>query len=165
MDKPDAAEALQTLCAKLLSAMKAQGLTLSGAESLTGGLVAASLVSVPGASAVFKGSLVTYCDTCKAAWLSVPEEVLEADGAISAACAKSMAEGARAAAKADIAYATTGNAGPDAQEGKPVGLVYVAAANKEKTMVRELRLAGGREEIRLAAARSALMLCEACIKE
>ena len=144
---------------QLLAVLKARDETLTGAESLTGGLVADTIVGVPGASAVFKEAFVTYCDEAKARTLGVPEEVLSSEGAISAACAKAMAEGAAKAAAADMAYATTGNAGPDAAEGKPVGLVYIAACYRGRTQVKELRLCGDRAGIRAQSAQEALALC------
>lgn len=148
-----------TVAKQLLAILKARGETLAGAESLTGGLVADTVVSVPGASAVFKEAFVTYCDGAKAHTLGVPAAILKADGAISAACAGYMAEGAARAASADMAYATTGNAGPDAAEGKPVGLVYIGASYRGKTVVKALQLEGDRASIRCQSAEEALRLC------
>lgn len=144
---------------QLLALLRARGETLAGAESLTGGLVADTVVGVPGASAVFREAFVTYCDEAKARSLGVPTAILNSDGAISAACAGYMAEGAARAAGADMAYATTGNAGPDAAEGKPVGLVYIGACYHGKTVVKELRLSGDRAAIRAQSAEAALRLC------
>ena len=148
-----------TAAKRLLALLKARGETLTGAESLTGGLVADTVVSVPGASAVFKEAFVTYCDEAKAKTLGVPAAILRADGAISSACAGYMAEGAARAASADMAYATTGNAGPDAAEGKPVGLVYIAVSYRGRTETKELHLSGDRASIREQSAEEVLRLC------
>ena len=150
---------------QLLTLLKARGETLTGAESLTGGLVADMIVGVPGASAVFKEAFVTYCDTAKAKTLGVPEAILKKNGAISSACAGYMARGAARAAEADIAYATTGNAGPDAAEGKPVGLVYIAVYYRGETVVKEIHLTGDRSSIRRQSAEEALQLCLQVAKE
>lgn len=151
--------------AALLRALKEKHETVTGAESLTGGLVAEKITSVPGASAVFPGSFVTYCDTMKHALLGVPEELLKTEGAISAACAAAMAEGAAKKAGASLAYATTGNAGPDAQEGKPVGLVFTGVYYKGKTAAREHHFTGDRAAIREQAAEAALLACLETITE
>ena len=154
-----------TVPKELLALLKARGETLTGAESLTGGLVADTIISVPGASAVFKEAFVTYCDEAKHRTLGVSETILKEHGAISAPCAEKMAEGAARAAEACMAYATTGNAGPDAAEGKPVGLVYIAVSYRGRTAVKELRLAGDRAAIREKAAEEALRLCLNTAKE
>jgi nicotinamide-nucleotide amidase len=102
--------------------------TVAVAESLTGGLVCASLVSVPGASEVVRGAVVAYATQLKADLVGVPVEVLERDGAISPATVMAMAEGVRARCRADFGVATTGIAGPDPQEGYPAGTMHVAVA-------------------------------------
>lgn len=151
---------METNTAKeLLALLKARSETLAGAESLTGGLVADTLVGVPGASAVFKEAFVTYCDEAKHRTLGVPAEILKEYGAISKECAGKMAEGAAVKAKSDMAYATTGNAGPSAAEGKPVGFVCIAVCYRGRTVIEELHLSGDRASIRKQSAEAVLRLC------
>lgn len=131
----------------LLDLLVSNHLTLSAMESVTGGLFASSFVSIPGASKAFKGSAVTYCDESKKAF-GVPEDILEKHGAISAECAKSMALAASRFFGSDVSISFTGNAGPDADEGKPVGLVFVALKVKDTLYSFRLELTGDRETIR-----------------
>ena len=145
MEKNDTAE---NIYETLVHTLKKEGLTLSCAESLTGGLIAASVVDIPGASKVFRGGLVTYCDEAKHSLLKVPEETLEKYGAISEETAREMAAGAAAALKTDMAVSSTGNAGPDADEGKPVGLAFVGIFYKGNVQAFRLQLSGTRAEIR-----------------
>jgi nicotinamide-nucleotide amidase len=141
--------------AHVLSLCRAKGLTLATAESETGGLVAARLTSVPGASDVFVGGVVAYANEVKEAALGVPTELLAAHGAVSAEAAEAMARGARERLGADVAVAVTGIAGPGGgTEEKPVGLVYLHAEGPDGSAARELTFPGDRESIR---ARSAVM--------
>lgn len=118
----------------VLNLLKERGLTLSCAESCTGGLVAKRLTDLPGASLAFRGGVVSYTNEVKAAALKVPPALLEEYGAVSAPVAKAMAEGVRALTGSDLAVSTTGVAGPDPDDrGNPVGLVYVALASPEGT--------------------------------
>jgi PncC family amidohydrolase len=103
-----------------------QGRTLAVAESLTGGLVVAAVVDVPGASAVLRGGVVAYATDLKAALLDVDPGLLAQEGAVHPDVALAMARGAAARLGADYAVATTGVAGPDPQDGHPVGEVHVA---------------------------------------
>jgi nicotinamide-nucleotide amidase len=125
-----------------------RGLTVATAESLTGGLVCAALVSVPGASAVLRGGVIAYATELKAALLGVPADLLSARGAVDPEVAAAMADGARARLGADVGIATTGVAGPDPADGKPVGTVYFAIATPAATSATGLKLAGSRAEIR-----------------
>lgn len=136
------------------------GRTLACAESCTGGLLAARLTAVAGASAVFLGGIVAYANAVKRDLLDVPEKVLATEGAVSAACAAALAAGARRRLGGDWALATTGIAGPGgATPDKPVGLVFLAAAGPGDVLVVERHLfAGGREEIRRQAVEQALRL-------
>jgi nicotinamide-nucleotide amidase len=135
------------------------GRTLAAAESCTGGLVASRIVDVAGASRVFVGGVVAYADTVKTRLLGVDAATISREGAVSAAVAGAMAEGARRALGADHALATTGIAGPDGgTPTKPVGLVYVALAGPDGVRVEELRLSGDRAQIRAASAAAALGL-------
>jgi nicotinamide-nucleotide amidase len=135
-------------------------MTLGCAESLTGGLVASALVEVPGASAVFKGSIVAYDLMVKHDLLGVSAALLAEKGAVNADVAIAMAEGAQGALGVDFAVATTGVAGPDPDpvSGAKPGLFFVALAGGELgTMVREVQVEGDRADIRAAARRAALL--------
>ena len=132
--------------------------TLAVAESLTGGLLAATLVEIPGVSAVFRGGLVVYATDLKNALAGVPEVLLKERGPVDPDVALALAAGARERCVADWGLATTGVAGPDPQDGKPVGLVYIAAAGPDGSAVRELRLLGSRAEIRIATVATVLGL-------
>jgi competence/damage-inducible protein CinA-like protein len=143
----------------VLTAARAAGLTVGVAESATGGLLAARLTSVPGASDVFRGGIVAYDNDVKVAQLGVPEETLVAHGAVSPETAAAMAAGARAALGADVAVSDTGIAGPGGgTTEKPVGLVYLHAEGPDGSEALELRLHGDREQIRGRAAVAALHL-------
>ena len=116
---------------RLLNEMRAQGMTLATAESCTGGLISACLTEVPGSSDVFERGFVTYSNAAKAEMLGVPEELIEAHGAVSQEVAAAMAQGALAHSPADLVVAVTGIAGPGGgSEDKPVGLVFIAAARR-----------------------------------
>ena len=133
----------------VLALCRARGLTLTTAESCTGGMIAERLTSVPGASDVFTGSVVTYSDSSKHHLLGIPNELLERHGAVSAEVAAAMASGARMQFESDAVVAVTGIAGPSGgTPEKPVGLVFVHAATPDAERGRELNLPGSREEIR-----------------
>ena len=143
----------------VLTLCRERGLTLATAESCTGGLVGARLTSVPGASDVYLGGVVSYADDVKAELLGVPREVLATHGAVSAEAAEAMASGARRVLGADVAVAVTGIAGPGGGTAeKPVGLVHLHAEAPQGSAARELRLGGDREDIRRRATVSALHL-------
>ena len=135
--------------------------TVATAESLTGGLVAATLVAIPGVSAVFRGGLVVYATDLKHALAGVPEGLLADRGPVDPDVALALAAGARDRCAADWGLATTGVAGPDPQDGKPVGLVYVAVHGPSGEAVRELTLSGSRSDIRAGAATAVLALLAA----
>jgi nicotinamide-nucleotide amidase len=132
--------------------------TLATIESLTGGLVAAMVVEVAGASAVYRGGLVVYATELKASLAGVPEALLDERGPVDPDVALALAEGGRSRCGADWGLSTTGVAGPEPQGGKPVGLVYVAVAGPAGSAVRELSLGGGRQAIRSASVTEALRL-------
>ncbi len=143
----------------VLEASRRQGLSLATAESCTGGLVAAHLTSVPGASDVFRGGVVAYENDVKLTQLAVPEKTLTQHGAVSAETAAAMAAGARESLGADVALAVTGVAGPDGgTPEKPVGLVFLHASAPGMEQSRELRLPGDRAAIRRRATAAALHL-------
>ena len=124
----DLGDELYAEASHVLARLGAAGHTLAVAESLTGGLLAASLTDVPGASAVFRGGVCAYATDLKSALLDVPQDVVGAAGVVSGEVARAMARGARGRLAATYALGTTGVAGPDEQEGRPVGTVFVAVA-------------------------------------
>ncbi|HEY3010096.1 MAG TPA: CinA family protein [Micromonosporaceae bacterium] len=138
--------------------------TLAVAESLTGGLLAATIVDVAGASAVFRGGLVVYATDLKSSLAGVPKELLEERGAVDPDVAAALAAGARERCRADWGLGTTGVAGPDPQDGRPVGEVYVALAGSDGCEVRPLNLGGGRAAIRAGAVVAALELLAARLR-
>ena len=140
----------------VLGLLKEKGLTMGTAESCTGGLVAKRLTDLSGASAVFRGGVVSYTNEVKAGVLGVPQVMLDEFGAVSAQVAQAMAQGARKVLGCDLAVSLTGVAGPDPDDrNNPVGLIYVALDTPEGTRVRELHLINGRARIRTVAATNA----------
>ena len=136
-----------------------QGKTLVTAESITGGGIGQALTSVPGASAVYKGGIVSYCDDVKASVLGVDEALLRSLGAVSAPVAEAMARGARKVLAADVAVAVTGLAGPDADSfGNPVGTVFIGFADEKRCVSREFHFSGDRDAIRGMTRDAALRL-------
>ena len=144
--------------ARLLDRLRDEGRTLATAESLTGGLVGASLTAVPGSSDVYLGGVVSYAISIKTAVLSVPEAIIEDHGVVSEECAVAMAEGARALTGADLAVATTGVAGPGPQDGVAPGTVWVAVASGADHAATRLELSGDRGDVRRDAAAAVLEL-------
>jgi PncC family amidohydrolase len=152
------------LGAQLHAELAERGLTVATAESMTGGAVADLVSSAPGASATFLGGVVSYATAVKRSVLGVPAEVVEEYGVVSAPCAAAMAAGVRTLVGADYGVSTTGVAGPDSQEGKPVGLVYVGVAGPQGVDTHELRFDGDRGQIRAAATtRAVTLLLEAVV--
>ena len=134
--------------------LTAAGQTLGLAESLTGGLAAARLVNVPGASAWFRGSVVSYASEVKFDVLGVPEGPV-----VSEAAARAMAEGARRVLGADVGLSITGVAGPGTQDGQPPGTVFVGLAREgHETVAVPFTVPGDRARVRQYAAISALDL-------
>jgi len=139
------------LAAQVHQSLLARGETVGCAESLTGGALADLLSGTPGASATFVGAVVSYATSVKRSVLGVT-----AAQVVSADTASQMAVGARTLLGADWALATTGVAGPEKQDDRPVGTVYIALAGPQGVQVHRHALAGGRAEIRAAACRAAL---------
>ncbi|MCC6346634.1 MAG: CinA family protein [Nitrospirales bacterium] len=135
-----------------------RGLTLSSAESCTGGLVSHYLTLLPGASVYFRGGLVTYSNNAKIRLLGISPSLIESHGAVSEEAARAMAEEARRLLQTDYAVATTGNLGPGTLEGKERGLVYCAVSGREAVSSKRMVLTGNREENREEAALLALLL-------
>ena len=142
----------------MIGLLIARNQTLALAESLTGGMLAAALTAVPGASAVLRGGVVAYATDLKAALLDVPSDLLARHGAVDPDVAAAMAEGARSCMGADVGAATTGVAGPDPSDGQPVGTVYIAVSVGTDTAVRALALTGDRHRIRVATVDRTLRL-------
>lgn len=136
-----------------------QGKTLSTAESCTGGGIGNALTAVPGASNVYKGGVISYCNEIKEKCLGVPAQILADHGAVSAPVAEAMARGARGVLDTDIAVSVTGLAGPTGDEfGNPVGTVFVGYADGSRCVSRYYLFEGNREEIRAQAVNAALEL-------
>lgn len=134
-------------------------ITVATAESLTGGNVSARITAISGSSGYFLGGIVAYSNAAKASLLGVSSETLSTRGAVSAECAREMAEGARRAFGADVAVATTGIAGPGgATERKPVGLVYIALASPNGVTTEEFHFPGGRNVVTDASTEAALLM-------
>lgn len=136
-----------------------EGKTLATAESCTGGGIGAALTAVPGASSVYKGGIISYCNEVKHDLLGVSEEMLARFGAVSAPVAEAMAEGARGALQADVAVSVTGLAGPSGDEfGNRVGTVFIGYADASRTVSRKFVFDGDRENVRQCAIEAALQL-------
>ncbi len=144
----------------IIDSARHKRLTLSTAESCTGGLIAACLTEVSGASEVFMRGFVTYANEAKADSLGVPEDIIAEMGAVSEEVARAMAEGALRRAGADLAVSVTGIAGPGGgTPSKPVGLVHMAAARRGgATFHQATRFAGDRQAVRAQAVDAALAL-------
>lgn len=154
--------------APVVGALLARQVTVATAESLTGGLVSGALTSVPGASAVVRGGVVSYATDVKQSVLGVDARLLAAGGPVQAEVARQMAGGVRRLLGADVGVATTGVAGPDPQDGAPVGRVFLAVAWSddagEHDEVRLLDLEGDRAAIRDETVRRALDLLRECLE-
>jgi len=144
---------------ELAEQLTAAGLTVAVAESAAGGLISAEMTRLAGSSAYFRGGIVAYDDTSKTNLLGIPGALLDEHGSVSAEACRAMAEAARRLFGADYGIGETSIAGPGgATETKPVGLSYVAVASAETTGLRELRVAGDREQNRRAIAAAAVAL-------
>ena len=145
------------LCSEVLSALA--GKTLVTAESLTGGGIGAAITGVSGASAVYKGGVISYTNQVKNRVLGVPEEILERYGAVSAWTAGCMASGVRKLLEADVAVSVTGLAGPGGDEyGNPVGTVFIGYEDAAHAQVRRFCFTGTREDVRRQTVEAALKL-------
>lgn len=145
--------------ADVLALLAERGETVAVAESLTGGMVAAAVTAVPGASRSFRGSVTAYATDLKEQLLGVDGDLLAERGAVDPEVARRMARGVRDALGADWGLATTGVAGPEPQDGKPVGTVYVAVAGPVGgARAAELGLRGDRAAIRTSSVTQALRL-------
>jgi nicotinamide-nucleotide amidase len=158
---------LLDLAKVVIVAAKASSKKITTAESCTGGLVASCITAIPGSSAVFDSGYVTYSNDAKTSMLGVPRDAVAQFGAVSDIVAAAMAEGAMAQSNADIAVAVTGIAGPDGgTKEKPVGLVYLAVAQRGKdAQVKRYVFAGTRTDIRRATVAAALELLASQLQE
>lgn len=155
-----------TLEKSVTDLLLANKLSVTCAESCTGGMLSARLINVPGVSDAYKAGLVTYSNKAKRKILGVRKGTLEKYGAVSARTAEEMAKGAAIATKADVAVALTGIAGPGGgTKEKPVGLVYISCNVKGKVAVKEYHFKGNRNKVREAATSAALSLMRSCILE
>ena len=148
----------------LVAALTARGQTVATAESLTAGLLAATVAGVPGPSVVLRGGLITYTVETKITLAGVPRELLDKVGPVAAPTAKALAEGARDRCQATWGVGLTGVAGPDPHGGHPVGTVFLELAGPPEsgpTEALELRLGGSRWDIRLGAVHRAIALLAA----
>ena len=137
-----------SIAAQVLALCRERGLTLSAAESITGGLIAKCITDVPGASQVFLGAVVSYTNEVKNHVLGVPSSLLEAYGAVSEPVARAMAMGVRVLTGSDLAVAVTGLAGPDGDDrGNPVGTVFIGLATPDATFCRAMQLGKRRRDL------------------
>jgi nicotinamide-nucleotide amidase len=156
--------------AEVVAMLIERGLTIAVAESLTGGQLVASLVDVPGASATVVGGVVAYSTAIKHSVLGVSADLLAENGAVDPEVARQMASGVRVALAvdgrpADVGLATTGVAGPDPQDGNPVGTVYLGLAIGDRVESVALSLGGTRREIQSATVQHALATLLAALNE
>lgn len=154
-----------TDASRIISRLSARSETLAVAESLTGGLLAATIVDVPGASVVFRGGLIVYATDLKATLGGVDRDLLARRGPVDPDVAVELAEGARTRCAATWGLATTGVAGPTSQNGIAVGTVYIAVSGPGINLARKLLLHGGRSGIRRQAVAEALAWLECHIPD
>lgn len=143
-----------------------RNLKITCAESCTGGLLSGRIINVPGVSDVYQAGFVTYSNKAKHKLLGVKKSTLKKFGAVSKQTAREMAAGAARAARADVAVAVTGIAGPDGgTPEKPVGLVYIGCSVKGKVTVKKCQFSGSRGQIRESAVAAALKLVRKCVEK
>jgi nicotinamide-nucleotide amidase len=153
-----AVTARRSVSQRIVEHLTSAGETVACAESLTAGLVSATIADTAGASVVLRGSIVAYAADLKVALLGVPASVVAEAGTVDPRVARAMAEGARLRLGATWGISTTGVAGPGPAEGKPAGTVHLAVAGPKGTVTKDLRLKGTRADVRRAAAAAALAL-------
>ena len=148
---------MMKLCSDVLTTLA--GRTLVTAESLTGGGIGSALTAVSGASAVYRGGIISYTNQVKESILGVSRDTLRIHGAVSSQTAAEMAAGVRRLLNADIAVSVTGLAGPGGDEyGNPVGTVFIGYADSRRVIVKHCLFSGSREEVRLQTIEAALHL-------
>ena len=168
----DKTEFLNSKASALVELCKKKGVSVGFAESLTGGMISSSVVNIPGASAVFKGSVVSYTNEIKERVLGVSEDIITANTEVSAECAEAMAIGAARTLGVELVISVTGIAGPTGElPGKPVGTVYMGYYYEgpdffgELTGSVRLNLTGDRDAIRTGTVLAALDLASKLVKE
>ena len=148
-----------SLATQVVRQFTEKGMTLGTAESLTAGLIAATVADVSGASAVLMGGVVSYDPRVKHEVLGVSQEVIDTVGVVSEACALQMADGARKLLKVDVALSATGVAGPTGGTAEnPVGTVWLGVSTAEGTIARRFQFDGDRQSVRRQTAETALRL-------
>lgn len=157
-EQPTATDETTWLAAEVISRLVAAGSTVAAAESLTGGLVCAVLTRVPGASGALRGGIVAYATELKATLLGVDADLLATRGPVDTEVARAMAIGVRDRLGATFGVATTGVAGPDEQDGHPVGTVHVAVIGPGGSVVRSYAFGGDRAAVRRQTVDAALSL-------
>lgn len=149
----------QVLEKMLGDVLRTNNLTISIAESCTGGLISHRITNIPGSSDYYDRGVITYSNKSKMELLEVPKLILESFGAVSEETARAMANGVRRLANSDFGLAVTGIAGPSGGTStKPVGLVYISCATEKSTIVREFRFNGSRSDIKEQTSEEALKL-------
>lgn len=149
---------LHTIATRAVALLKEKGLTVATAESCTGGMIAAAITDVAGASRVFGTGVVSYSCDCKMKLLGVSAATLEGAGAVCAATAAQMAEGVRRVGDAAVGVSVTGEAGPIAAEDHPVGTIFIGYADENGAITEEHHFEGDRAAIRRQAAEAVLAL-------
>jgi nicotinamide-nucleotide amidase len=158
-------EASHRLAREAIGLLISGGQTVAAAESLTGGLVAAALTSVPGSSAVFRGGIVAYATELKTELLGVPADLLDRHGPVHADVAAAMAAGVRRRLGAAYGLATTGVAGPGPADGQPAGTVFIAILGPSGLVGCQLNLAGDRPRVRAGSVRESMSLLVRTLRE
>ena len=144
---------------KLVQTLAEMGLTISTAESCTGGMLASRIIDISGASDVYNEGFITYSNDAKIKYLKVKDETLDTYGAVSRETVLEMADGCRKETGSDVALVTSGVAGPGGgTPEKPVGLVYIGCAYKDEVIAREFRFEGDRYKIRTQAVNEAIAI-------
>ncbi len=152
-----------TLAYRVVQILRANDQTVTCAESLTGGLIAATIIDVPGASNVIKQSYITYCDEAKAQILRISLAEIKENLAVSDYTAREMADHVRMLGCSSYGLSATGVAGPDTEDGQDVGTVFIGCASKDSVTVREYHFEGTRREIREQTVCAALNLLLECV--
>lgn len=158
--------ATEGLAATVGQMLENKGLTISCAESCTGGLIASLITDVPGSSIYFQYGVVTYSNWAKEHFLGVNPVTLQNYGAVSEATAREMVQGVRRIGKTSLAVAVTGIAGPGGgSPQKPVGLVYIAIEDDTQVICHEFKFTGSRDEVKWQTAMQALLLVKSRLEE
>lgn len=158
MDEKSEGLISHALASEVIALGKELGLTVATAESLTAGLIGATLAQIPGSSAVLQGGVISYSNVVKASLLGVSESLLATNGSVDGEVARQMAVGAQTSCKASVGVSATGVAGPDPHDGKDVGTVFLGYAHGSGSGFVEYCFAGSREEIRNQSTNAALTL-------